>query len=260
MALSSSSARLASSPVSFRNPGAGGCVSFGDVVWAVVGEPGIAIPNPISSPNRNTTRRAFMMGLILSDHCGRVRVDTDFPGLDEDHSRSLTGLRHPLPGEQAVDKACIHGRARGRLDRERFEGHGIDARQAAQPARQLRGRLAGVAGLGALAAGAGGVVGQKGLEDPGRRRARRPPARTAAWRPTPSARCASSTRDTSGSGSRDTTSAKAYRPVPSLRRYRSSLFAGGGYCGCCFLAGGVSSSSGSQSSSVPSGRKAIRYE
>ena len=65
MALSSSSARLASSPVSFRNPGAGGCASFGDVVWAIVGNPGITIPNPISSPNRNTMRRAFMMGLIL---------------------------------------------------------------------------------------------------------------------------------------------------------------------------------------------------
>ena len=38
-----------------------------------------------------------------------------------------------------------------------------------------------------------------------------------------------------GSGLRDTTSAKAYRPAPSLRRYRSSLLAGGGYSGCCFL-------------------------
>src|SRR5271157_378166 len=67
MAFSSSFARLASSPVSFRNPGAGGCATFADVVWAVVDEPGITIPNPISSPSRNETRRVLMMGLILHE-------------------------------------------------------------------------------------------------------------------------------------------------------------------------------------------------
>ena len=52
-----------------------GCASFGDGVWAVVGKPGIAIPKPISSPNRNTMRRAFMMGLILQEK-GRAELDS----------------------------------------------------------------------------------------------------------------------------------------------------------------------------------------
>ena len=64
MALSSASARLASSPDNFSNPGAVDCASFGVVVWAIVGKPGNTIANPISSPNRYTTRRAIMMGLI----------------------------------------------------------------------------------------------------------------------------------------------------------------------------------------------------
>ena len=55
MALSNSSARLASSPVSLINPCGRDCASFGDVVWAIAGEPGFTIPSPISIPSRNTT-------------------------------------------------------------------------------------------------------------------------------------------------------------------------------------------------------------
>ena len=57
MALFSYSARLTSSPVSFRNPAAGGCGSFGEVVCSVAGKTRISIAEPISSPNRNTTQR-----------------------------------------------------------------------------------------------------------------------------------------------------------------------------------------------------------
>src|SRR5271157_2767749 len=85
-------------------------------------------------------RRDFMMGLILHGDGDRI-VIADLCSGTEASSR---------PG--------------GRLDRERFEGHNIDARPAAEPTRQLRDRPAGAAGLDALATSAGGIIGQEGLK------------------------------------------------------------------------------------------------
>ena len=70
MALSSSSARLSSAPESSCNTCAGGCAWVAGVVWEADGKDRISIPNPINSPNRNTTRKAFMMGLVPCQSIG----------------------------------------------------------------------------------------------------------------------------------------------------------------------------------------------
>ena len=79
MALSSSSARFASSPDSFCNPGAGACACFADVVWAVVRTPGIAITAGTISINRTRIRRSFHAApfLVSDQHCQiRERIPT----------------------------------------------------------------------------------------------------------------------------------------------------------------------------------------
>ena len=64
MALSSSSARLASSPVNFRNPGAGGWASFGDVVWAVAGGPESCDPQADQQPQPEYDAKRFHDGPV----------------------------------------------------------------------------------------------------------------------------------------------------------------------------------------------------